>query len=232
LVLAVKRVKVLAHHTKALSMALKLFQFRKSASLVGTLISVWLCFSPIVQAELYLLVGPNGERMISDRPVPGYVLLTKRDTLTNAGHILADRPIDSGNLAEFKVHIRNASRKYRVDPALVEAIIQVESSYRSDAVSHSGATGLMQLMPGTARDLDVLDRYDPRENIHGGVKYISELMKRFDNNMTLVIAAYNAGPGAVERHNGIPPNAETPRYVKKVMKAYQDFKITGDEAEW
>lgn len=211
-------------------MALKLFQFRKSTPLGRTLISISLCFSPLVQAELYLLAGPNGERMISDRPVPGYVLLTKRDTLTNAGHILANRPIDNGNLAEFKLHIRNASSKYRVDPALVEAIMQVESSFRADAVSHSGATGLMQLMPGTARDMDVLDRYDPRGNIHGGVRYLSELMKRFDSNTTLVIAAYNAGPGAVERHNGIPPNAETPRYVKKVLKAYHDLKITSYES--
>lgn len=212
-------------------MPLKLFQFRKLASLLKTLVKVSFCFSPAVQAELYFYEGPNGERMISDRPVAGYALLTKRDTLTNAGDFLADRPVDHGSPAEFKAHIRNASRKYRVDPALIEAIIQVESSFRSDAVSHSGATGLMQLMPGTARDLDVVDRYNPRENIHGGVKYISELMKRFDNNMTLVIAAYNAGPGAVERHNGIPPNAETPRYVKKVIKAYQDFKISGYEAD-
>jgi hypothetical protein len=206
-------------------MAVKLFYFRKLASLLKTLIKVSLCFSPMVYAELYIHQGPNGERMISDRPVAGYVLLTKRDTFTNAGHILADRPIDTGGPSEFKVHIRNASKKYMVDPALIEAIIQVESSFRPDAVSHSGATGLMQLMPGTARDLDVADRYNPRENIHGGVRYISELMKRFDNNMTLVIAAYNAGPGAVERHNGIPPKAETQRYVKKVMKAYHDFRM-------
>ena len=206
-------------------MAVKLFYFRKLASLLKTLIKVSLCISPVVQAELYIHQGPNGERMISDRPVAGYVLLTKRDTFTNAGHILADRPIETGGPAEFKVHIRNASKKYMVDPALIEAIIQVESSFRPDAVSHSGATGLMQLMPGTARDLDVLDRYNPRENIHGGVKYISELMKRFNNNLTLVIAAYNAGPGAVERHNGIPPKAETERYVQKVMLAYHDFRM-------
>ena len=212
-------------------MAVKVFDIRKLASLLKTLIKVSLCFSPVVQAEIYIHQGPNGERMISDRPVQGYVLLTKRDTFANAGHILADRPIDGGGPVEFKVHIRNASEKYMVDPALIEAIIQVESSFRSDAVSRSGATGLMQLMPGTAQDLDVLDRYNPRENIHGGVRYISELMKRFDNNMTLVIAAYNAGPGAVERHNGIPPKAETQRYVKKVMKAYHDFRMVRYGAE-
>ena len=212
-------------------MALKLFQFRESASLLKLLVKMSICFSPAVQSELYLHEGPDGERMISDRPVAGYVLLTKRDTLTNAGDFLANRPVDLGNPAEFKAHILNASRKYMVDPALIEAIIQVESNFRSDAVSHSGATGLMQLMPGTARDLDVTDRYNPRENIHGGVKYISELMKRFDNNMTLVIAAYNAGPSAVEQHNGVPPNAETPHYVKKVIKAYDDFKITSYGAD-
>lgn len=212
-------------------MAVNPFYFRKLAAFLKTLIKVLLCFSPVVQAELYIHQGPNGERMISDRPVAGYVLLTKRDTFTNAGHILADRPIDTGGPSEFKAHIRNASKKYMVDPALIEAIIQVESSFRPDAVSTSGATGLMQLMPGTARDLDVLDRYNPRENIHGGVRYISELMKRFDNNLTLAIAAYNAGPGAVERHNGIPPKPETQRYVKKVMKAYHDFRMIRYGAE-
>jgi len=111
-----------------------------------------------------------------------------------------------------------------VDPALVEAIIEVESSFRPDAVSRSGATGLMQLMPATAKDLEVTDRFDPRQNIHGGVKYISQLMKRFDNDLTLAVAAYNAGPGAVERAKGIPARAETRRYVEKVMKAYQNYR--------
>ncbi|MBT3625989.1 MAG: hypothetical protein HN526_17985, partial [Gammaproteobacteria bacterium] len=97
-------------------MALKLFQFRQPASSLKMLISISICFSPAVQSELYLHEGPNGERMISDRPVPGYVLLTKRDTLTNAGDFLADRPVDPGSPAEFKVHIRNASLKYMVDP--------------------------------------------------------------------------------------------------------------------
>jgi soluble lytic murein transglycosylase-like protein len=206
-------------------MALKLLQFRIPSSLLKMLVQMSICFSPAAQSELYLHEGLNGERMVSDRPVAGYVLLTKRDTLTGAGDFLANRAIDRGTPAEFKAHILNASRKYMVDPALVEAIIQVESNFRSDAVSRSGATGLMQLMPGTARDLDVMDRFNPRDNIHGGVKYISELMKRFNYNMTLVIAAYNAGPSAVERHNGVPPNAETPRYVKKVFKAYHDYKI-------
>lgn len=176
-------------------------------------------------AELYIYQGPDGERLVSDRPIRGYTLLTKRDSFNNAGHILADRPIETGGPTAFRAHIRAASDKYMVDPALVEAVIQVESSFRPHAVSVSGATGLMQLMPGTARDLDVDDRYDPRQNIHGGVRYISELMERFDNDLTMVLAAYNAGPNAVARHNGIPPDKpETVRYVQKVMKAYHEFR--------
>lgn len=177
-------------------------------------------------AELYIYQGPDGERLVSDRPIRGYTLLTKRDSFNNAGHILADRPIDTGGPTAFQAHIRAASDKYMVDPALVEAIIQVESSFRPHAVSVSGATGLMQLMPGTAKDLEVDDRYDPRQNIHGGVRYISELMERFDNDLPMVLAAYNAGPNAVARHNGIPPNKpETVRYVKKVMMAYHEFRM-------
>lgn len=178
-----------------------------------------------VGAEIYIYQGPNGERVISDRPVRDYTLLTKRDTLDKAGHILADRPIGAGGPQAFQAHIRQASQKYMVDPALVEAIIQVESSFRPNAVSKSGATGLMQLMPATAADLNVRDRYNPRENIHGGVKYLSQLMERFDNDLTLAVAAYNAGPGAVERARGIPAKPETQRYVKKVLTAYHHFRM-------
>lgn len=183
-------------------------------------------------AELYIYTAPDGTRVISDRPLPDHTLVTRRDTVTNAGHILADRPFDEGDMKDFKAHIRVAARLYKVDPALIDAIIQVESAYRYDAVSHAGATGLMQLMPGTASDLGVHDRYDPRQNIHGGVKYISELMERFDNDLPTVVAAYHAGPNAVARHQGIPPdNTETGRYVAKVMKAYHQFRMIRYGAE-
>ena len=187
--------------------------------------ALFLAVAAPAAAEIYIYQGPNGERVISDRPMRDHQLLTKRDTFKDAGHILADRPINTGGPTDFQVHIRNASQKYQVDPALVEAIIQIESSFRPDAVSTSGATGLMQLMPATASDLKVYDRYNPRENIHGGVKYVSQLMERFDDDLTLVVAAYNAGPGAVERAGGIPPKAETQRYVKKVLTAYHHFRM-------
>lgn len=197
-----------------------------SLSAFVPMVLITLATTPHALAELYIYQGENGERMVSDRPLSGYVLLTRRDTITDAGHILADRPLNDGGPAEYQVHIRNASKKYRVDPALIEAIIAVESSFRPDAVSSSGATGLMQLMPGTAQDLEVTDRYNPRQNIHGGVKYISQLMERFDDDLALVIAAYNAGPNAVARYKGIPPGkTETERYVQKVMLAYHNYRM-------
>lgn len=201
------------------------FKNKGLAASLNLFLKLSLCLPQITFAQIYISQGPDGERVISDKPIPGYTLLTRRDTVANAGHIMAGRAVNDGGPNAYKTHIRNASEKYMVDPALIEAIIMVESSFRSDAVSSSGATGLMQLMPGTARDLEVTDRFSPRQNIHGGVRYISELMDRFNNNLTLVIAAYNAGPGAVERARGIPPKPETQRYVKKVMKAYHEFRM-------
>ncbi|MDA0978296.1 MAG: lytic transglycosylase domain-containing protein [Proteobacteria bacterium] len=215
-------------------MALNPLQINRLARGLKTAVALACLVLPLAaRAELYIYIGPDGERMITDRPpvTDDYKLLARRDTFDNAGHILANRPIDTGGNKAFRHHIHTASEKYKVDPALVEAIIQVESSFRPDAVSRSGATGLMQLMPGTARDLKVTDRYNPRQNIHGGVLYISQLMERFNNNLTLVLAAYNAGPGAVERHGGIPPRAETERYVKKVMAAYHEFRMLRYGAE-
>ncbi len=201
--------------------------FNQLARIPDILLKVTLLslFSASAYAEIYIYQGPNGERLISDRPQKDYSLVTKRDSFDNAGHILANRPINTGGPTDFQAHIRKASEKYMVDPALIEAIIQVESSFNPEAVSSSGATGLMQLMPGTARDLKVTDRYSPRQNIHGGTRYISELMDRFDRDLTLVVAAYNAGPGRVERHGGVPNDPVVERYVQKVMRAYHDFRM-------
>jgi len=119
--------------------------------------------------------------------------------------------------------VEPAARKHRVDARLVQAVIQVESSYRVDAVSPKGAVGLMQLMPETATEMGVRDRWNPVENIAGGVKYLRQLLDRFEGRVEWALAAYNAGPAAVERHGGVPPYAETRRYVKKVLQTYRDL---------
>lgn len=111
------------------------------------------------------------------------------------------------------------AKKYNLDPRLVRGVIEVESAFKPYAVSHAGAGGLMQLMPGTAYHLGCRDRFDPEQNIEAGAKYLRQMMDRF-GNWDLAIAAYNAGPGNVERAGGIPPFRETQRYVVKVRKAW------------
>lgn len=108
----------------------------------------------------------------------------------------------------------------RVSPALVLAVIAVESAGRGDAVSHAGAQGLMQLMPDTADRFGVADAFDPAGNIAGGVKYLDWLLDRFDRDAVLALAGYNAGEGAVDRHSGVPPFSETRAYVPKVLAAW------------
>jgi hypothetical protein len=104
-----------------------------------------------------------------------------------------------------------------VAPSLVEAVIRAESGYNHQAISKTGAQGLMQLMPATAKSLGVNNAFNPEENIKGGSQYLGQLLKRFNGNKALAVAAYNAGPGAVEKHGGIPPYRETQQYVKRVL---------------
>lgn len=117
----------------------------------------------------------------------------------------------------------DAASQHGVDPHLIKAMVSVESGYRIFATSPKGARGPMQLMPETARELGVRNIYDPSENIYGGVRYFRLLLDRFDNDVELALAAYNAGPKAVRKHKGIPPYAETRAYVKKVMDKYRSF---------
>jgi soluble lytic murein transglycosylase-like protein len=113
------------------------------------------------------------------------------------------------------------ARRHHVEPKLVRAMIQVESGYNPRALSHKGAMGLMQLMPETAQELAVEDPYDPFENIRGGTTYLRRLLDRFRQRLELALAAYNAGPGAVDRHSGIPPYDETRDYVRRVLRLYR-----------
>ena len=118
----------------------------------------------------------------------------------------------------FNAHIKDAASRHGVSEDLIAAIIEVESQFNPRAVSRRGARGLMQLMPATAAGLGVNDPFDPRENIDGGVRHLRRLMDRFDNNLPLVLAAYNAGRQAVLDHGGIPPYQQTREYVSRILR--------------
>jgi soluble lytic murein transglycosylase-like protein len=116
--------------------------------------------------------------------------------------------------------VREVSTRYRVDPALIHAVIETESNWNPKAVSRAGASGLMQLIPGTAQQMGVTNVFDPQQNIDGGVRYLRMLLERYNGDLDKSLAAYNAGPGAVDRARGIPRFRETQDYVRKVTSSY------------
>jgi len=119
--------------------------------------------------------------------------------------------------------IRQASKRFGIEPTLIMAVIKAESDFDHKAVSRKGAQGLMQLMPKTAAQMDVDNPFNPEENIFGGTQYLSVLLKRFNNNKRLALAAYNAGPEKVESYKGIPPYKETRVFVKRVLDYYRSY---------
>ncbi len=133
---------------------------------------------------------------------------------------------NSGN-ADIDALIEQYSAKNGLDSAFVKAVIKQESGFQPKVTSSCGAMGLMQLMPATANSLGVKDAYDPEQNIAGGTKYLKGLLDRFGGDKSLALAAYNAGPNAVAKYNGIPPYKETQNYVKNIMSMYQKYNKGG-----
>jgi len=129
----------------------------------------------------------------------------------------ASEPPKPANLSEM---VDNAARKYGLPPAFVRAVVAVESGYRPDAVSPKGAIGLMQLMPETARELGV-DPLNPEQNVDAGTRYLRDLLLKYDNHAYHALAAYNAGPGAVDKYHGVPPYRETQNYILSVLRRWQ-----------
>ena len=132
--------------------------------------------------------------------------------------------------APFGELIRKAAAKYEVDADLVFSVVAAESNFNPRAISRRNARGLMQLLPETARRLGVKDIYDPAQNIDGGTRYLRDLLKMYDGDLALTLAAYNAGPGAVQRYGRIPPYNETIKYVRAIRKTYALRKSSADKA--
>lgn len=169
-------------------------------------------------ADIFKYVDEEGVLHLTNVPSntkAKYVLLIKEK------RVLLRYDIDVNKFDQF---INNASNKHKIDPALVRAVIKAESNFNHKAVSPVGAQGLMQLMPATASQLQVEDAFHPEQNIDGGVRYLSYLLKLYRGNLTLALAAYNAGEGAVAKyHYQVPPYRETKNYVKRVLSFYNSF---------
>lgn len=181
-----------------------------------------LAFSAAAAAAIYIYELPGGSRMITDRPLNNkhYKLVRKSTRIKGMGALLTSRNSEQllADPAAYDDLIGRTARRHAVDAALVKAVMHAESGFNPRAVSRKGASGLMQLMPATAARFGVKDIYDPRQNVHGGVRYLKYLLARFDNDHRLVVAAYNAGENAVKRYKGIPPYPETRAYVRKVLR--------------
>jgi len=184
-----------------------------------TALSMFAALVQPVQADVYMYKDKDGVLTFTNVPNHnGYKRILKEGVARIGGGATAS--------AAFDELIRSASGRHNVDPDLIRAVIKTESDFKTNARSNKGAMGLMQLMPDTARLHNVNDAYDPNENVEGGVRHLRMLLERYQGNLELSLAAYNAGASAVEKHGGIPPYNETREYVRKVLRFYDTFRGT------
>jgi soluble lytic murein transglycosylase-like protein len=185
------------------------------------------CAAVTTAADVYSFRDNGGAVYYTNVPGEGRhkVRLPMRDREGSAKKELTYRNAPSfPERSSFADAIASASENYAVDPYLISAVIKAESNFNPRAVSLKGAAGLMQLMPGTARDMGVADSFDPEENINGGTRYLSLLLDAFDDNLPLALAAYNAGPARVAEQMRIPPIPETRTYIERVLQYYKSLR--------
>lgn len=181
-------------------------------------------------ADIYAYTEENGVSHFSNLPSeePYKLYLRTPDVKLGASSVATSSKSKLAHTIKrkrFEVYVQEAAQTYQVEAALLHAIITAESNYNAGALSRKGAIGLMQLMPGTAKQYGVSDPYDPNQNIQGGAQYLKYLLVLFNNDLQLVLAAYNAGENAVRRYgNRLPPYQETIRYVPKVLSYYQKYR--------
>jgi soluble lytic murein transglycosylase-like protein len=196
------------------------------------LVIMVLCALP-ARAQIISYLDSNGKRIFINaepaavgrhaRPVMGAAAMasTRSNTTENASNLSSGPGVAvQANREKIEQMLHEVSGRYHVDPALIRAVIETESNWNSSAVSSKGAQGLMQLVPGTAQQFGVNDAFDPKQNIEAGVRYLRMLLERYDGDLDKALAAYNAGPGAVDRAGGVPHYRETREYVQKVTDSY------------
>ncbi|MGS2718832.1 lytic transglycosylase domain-containing protein [Eionea flava] len=189
------------------------------------LLSISLFFvgmSSAIATDIYRYIDPKGRLLLTDTPKhSGYIRLEK----TARGWEVAKRLSSKNHQRRYAKTVERMAKQHGLSEHLIHAVIFVESAYNPSAVSSAGAQGLMQLMPATANRFRVADAFDPVDNIRGGTTYLKLLLRLFNDDLTLALAAYNAGENAVKRYNNrIPPFKETQEYVKKVLKRYEQYR--------
>lgn len=206
------------------------------------ILAAGLLLAGAAQARVYGFIDNEGVAHFSNVPNdPRYTLFMKGPAGGKAedraqkgeGRSLVATParLHARRQAYYRAQVADVALSLRLDAALVHAVIATESGYDSRARSPKGAMGLMQLMPETARRYCVTDPYDPAQNLRGGSQYLRDLLDRYDNDLKLALAAYNAGEGAVAKHgNRIPPYPETQEYVPRVLGLYEHYRNSGEFA--
>jgi hypothetical protein len=204
--------------------------------LLQSLVAATILFTGAARADVYGYVENGRTKLLytDSKPADPRYKLFKRDALGSQPQSQPQRTADcctkyaGVKRSRYSNHVLAAAEATQLEPALIHAVISVESAYNPRAISRAGAVGLMQLMPQTAKRYGVDNRLDPEQNIHGGARYLRFLMKMFDNNLKLVLAAYNAGEEAVMKYGKkIPPYRETQAYVPKVMYHYNRLSRGG-----
>ena len=190
----------------------------KPSLLISLVMTIFFLLAMPCRADIYKYTDAEGVIHLTNVPtdpeVPYVLILREKRVIIQL----------KGDISPYDHMIFSAAEKYGVDSALVKAVIKAESNFNHRAVSPVGAKGLMQLMPSTAATLQVKDTFQPENNIDGGVRYIRYLMNLFNNNLPLVLAAYNAGENAVIRYNNrIPPYPETQTYVRRVLNYFDGY---------
>ena len=186
----------------------------------------------LVRGQVYSYVGKDGVRHYTSKRPAGVAVASMRTiqySYMESCYACASKPGVNFrtlrlNTSAYRDEVRAAAREHGVDEAIVRAIIHAESAFNPNALSRVGAQGLMQLMPATARRFGVGNAFEPRQNINGGVKYLAWLLKRFNGNLTLAAAGYNAGEGAVDKYKGVPPYRETRHYVDRVAVLAERYR--------